>query len=309
MLADKTSLYLYATKTVVFDVFWACLQRDIDCDDCYLGPYLGKACHVGMDVNHPKGSPLFAPIEFDTQAYFNSLVMGHENNRWRGIRRWKNGDVWALQTHHLIELLVPENTPLKAGTRYATTAGVHTGSHQHTHFEFKIGHKNPDDPLPASDDPASIACPVDFDDESRAAREDPEVLHLDPWIVFWQIFEDHKARRGAIRAEVKTPDAMQTGRAVAFSGEGSRGVEPLAGKRVDPSSNEWVGGQTVCPTKGGRLVDLCRGRARRLRCGPRRPATWPRAPATVNSWAWPQTIDSNPPRNLRRRPGGTLCTK
>jgi len=53
-------------------------------DDCYLGPYLGQACHVGMDVNHPKGNPLFAPIDFDTQAYFNSLALGHNNNRWQG---------------------------------------------------------------------------------------------------------------------------------------------------------------------------------------------------------------------------------
>jgi len=191
-------------------------------DDCYLGPYLGQACHVGMDVNHPKGSPLLAPIDFDTQAYFNSLAMGHNNNRWRGIRRWENGDVWALQTHHLVELLVPPNTPLAAGTKYATTAGVHVGSHQHTHFEFKIGRKNPNNPLPASGDPASIACPIDFDDQSQPAQENPEVLHLDPWIVFWQIFEDRKSRRGEIRAAMKTPAGVETGEPAVFSAEGSR---------------------------------------------------------------------------------------
>ena len=105
-------------------------------DDCYLGPYLGQACHVGMDINHAMGSVLFAPIRFDTQAYFNSLAMGHNNNRWRGIRRWDNGDVWALQSHHLIELRMPQHTPLESGFQYATTAGVHVGSHEHTHFEF-----------------------------------------------------------------------------------------------------------------------------------------------------------------------------
>jgi len=196
-------------------------------DDCYLGPYLGRACHVGMDINHPKGSPLLAPIDFDTQAYFNSLAMGHNNNRWRGIRRWQNGDVWALQTHHLIELLVPQNTPLAPGTKYAATAGVHVGSHQHTHFEFKVGRKNPDNPLPASDDPASIACPVDFDDESEAAQQDPEVLHLDPWIVFWQIFEDRKARLGAIRAAIDGPATLETGERAVFSAGGS---QPGAGR-------------------------------------------------------------------------------
>jgi len=188
-------------------------------DDCYLGPYLGQACHVGMDINHPKGSLLFAPIDFDTQAYFNSLKAGHNNNRWRGIRRWPNGDVWALQTHHLIKLLVPENTPLSAGIEYATTAGVHVGSHEHTHFEFKVG--RPREASPESVE-SSIAFPIDFDDQSELAQERPEVLHLDPWIVFWQIFEDRKSRDGTIHAAMERFSPSQTGESVTFSSVGSR---------------------------------------------------------------------------------------
>ncbi len=186
-------------------------------DDCYLGPYLGQACHVGMDINHPKGSPLLTPIDFDTQAYFNSLAKGDNNNRWRGIRRWENGDVWALQTHHLIDLLVPQNMPLPAGKKYATTAGVHVGSHEHTHFEFKVGRKHAASPLAASDDPSSIACPIDFDDESTAAQENPEVLHLDPWTIFWQIFEDRKARHGTLHGTIEPLAPARTGQPVNFS--------------------------------------------------------------------------------------------
>lgn len=192
-------------------------------DDCYLGPYLGQACHVGMDIDHPKGNPLFAPIDFDTQAYFNSLATGQNNNRWRGIRRWPNGDVWALQTHHLIDLFVPQRTPLASGTRYATTAGVYVGSHQHTHFEFKIG--RPRDPKRAgqeADDAASITAPIDFDDQSPLAQERPEVLHLDPWIVFWQIFEDRKTRTGEIRAAIEPFGPARAGEPVTFSADGSR---------------------------------------------------------------------------------------
>ncbi len=191
-------------------------------DDCYLGPYLGQACHVGMDVNHPKGSVLSAPFDFDTHAYFNSLAMGHNNNRWRGIRRWDNGDVWALQTHHLIDLLVPENQPLKSGTRYATTAGVHVGSHQHTHFEFKIGRpRDLQDAKRQVDQPASIAAAIDFDDESDLAQERPEVLHLDPWIVFWQTFEDRRTRRGEMRAAMEPVGPGRTGRPVTFKAVGA----------------------------------------------------------------------------------------
>ncbi|MBC8869025.1 MAG: PKD domain-containing protein [Planctomycetes bacterium] len=225
------------------------VSRCYNGDDCYLGPYLGQACHVGMDINHPKGSLLFAPISFDTHAYFNSLKAGHNNNRWRGIRRWPNGDVWALQTHHLIKLLVPEDTSLSVGTEYATTAGVHVGSHEHTHFEFKVGRprrsvlpplplgegrgegpSRTEDPHPnllpggkgTSQPTSSIAFPIDFDDQSELAQERPEVLHLDPWIVFWQIFEDRKSRDGKIRATIAPLSSCQTGQLVTFSPGGSR---------------------------------------------------------------------------------------
>ncbi len=205
-------------------------------DDCYLGPYLGQACHVGMDINHAKGSPLFAPIDFDTQAYFNSVEMGHNNNRWRGIRRWPSGDVWALQTHHLIKLTVPPRTPLRSGTLYATTAGVHVGSHQHTHFEFKVGRKNPEMPLLASDGFTSIAYPIDFDDQTEAAQKAPEVLHLDPWILFWQGFEDRKSHR-EIHAAMRPLAPAKTGEAVFFAAE-----ILWAGRNADRPACYWTFG-------------------------------------------------------------------
>jgi hypothetical protein len=194
-------------------------------DDCYLGPYLGQACHVGMDINHGKGSLLFAPIDFDTQAYFDSLAAGDNNNRWRGIRRWANGDVWALQSHHLIELCHAENTPLPAGIRYATTAGVHVGSHEHTHFEFKIGRPRSMPISPAAPDESSIAYPIDFDDESERSRKEPEVLHLDPWIVFWQTFEDQRARHGKLGAAIAPVGPCRTGERVRFVASGAAGEE------------------------------------------------------------------------------------
>ncbi|HAH86804.1 MAG TPA: hypothetical protein DCL60_05475, partial [Armatimonadetes bacterium] len=81
---------------------------------------------------------LSAPITFDNHYLFNSTASGFNNNRWRGIRRWQDGSEWWLQTHHQIDMLVPERTPLAAGTPYATTAGVWVGSHEHTHFVFRI---------------------------------------------------------------------------------------------------------------------------------------------------------------------------
>src|SRR5437763_1313242 len=68
----------------------------------------------------------------------HATTAGFNNNRWRGVRRWPDGSEWWLQTHHLIQMLVPERTPLKAGTPYATTAGVFVGAHEHTHFMFRV---------------------------------------------------------------------------------------------------------------------------------------------------------------------------
>jgi len=107
-------------------------------DDCWMGPYMGAMAHCGLDVNMPAGTLLYAPISFDDQYCFHSLPAGYPNNRWRGVRRWPDGSEWWLQSHHLIELLVPERTPLARGTAYARTAGVMIGDHEHSHFIFQV---------------------------------------------------------------------------------------------------------------------------------------------------------------------------
>jgi PKD repeat protein len=170
-------------------------------DDCWLGPYLGKACHGGLDINHAKGEPLWAPIDLDDHWLFNSLAAGHNNNRWRGIRKWPNGDVWALQSHHLVKLLVPEHTKLKRGTQYATAAGVWVGSHQHTHYVFKV-----------------------------APRTGGPEIHLDPWILFREIFEARREAAGEIRAAMGPLQPAKAGESIALSARGSRkgkGAEAL----------------------------------------------------------------------------------
>ena len=160
-------------------------------DDIWMGPYNGADLHGGLDVNMPIGTPLWAPIDFDDQFYFHSLKTGQNNNRWRGVRTWPNGQRWVLQAHHLVKLLVRERTPLKRGTHYAETAGVNAGSHAHSHFTFKIG--PPDD----------------------------EIM-LDAWLLFWETFENNRRRAGEIRAAMTPPGAAETGRAVRFQAAGSR---------------------------------------------------------------------------------------
>jgi hypothetical protein len=128
-------------------------------EDCWLGPYNGASAHGGLDINHDVGTPLWAPIDLDDQFYFNSVEMGHNNNRWRALRRWDDGAEWILQAHHMTELTVPEHTPLERGQQFARGAGVLSGAAHHSHFVFKV-------------------------------HDEGETVPLDPWILFWQMYRD-----------------------------------------------------------------------------------------------------------------------
>lgn len=161
-------------------------------DDTHMGAYQGGECHAGLDINQPKGTPLFAPIDIDGHFLFASLARGDNNNRWRAFKTWPNGDRWTLQTHHMVALTVPEHTPLQAGSLYALAAGVLPGSNEHSHFVFRTQHPG-----------------------------GPEVL-LDPWILFWQLFEQEKQKAGEIRAVMAPLGPARAGEAVRFSSEESR---------------------------------------------------------------------------------------
>ncbi len=131
-------------------------------EDCWMGPYNGGSAHCGLDINMPAGTLLTAPLTFDDHCLFHATASGFSNNRWRGVRHWPDGSEWQLQALHLIGMLVPERGPLAAGTPYATTAGTAIGSHEHTHFMFRV------------------------------IEQHGEYL-LDPWILFWQMFADAKS--------------------------------------------------------------------------------------------------------------------
>ena len=128
-------------------------------EDCWLGAYDGASAHGGLDINHAAGTPLYAPIAVDDQFLYNSLEMGHNNNRWRGLRRWPDGSQWVLTSCHMVELTVPEHRPLAAGEQYALGAGVWIGAAEHSHFAFAVIDRG-------------------------------ELIRLDPWILFRQMYRD-----------------------------------------------------------------------------------------------------------------------
>ncbi len=161
-----------------------------DSDDVWMGPYKGADLHGGLDINMPIGTPLWAPIDFDDHYLFHSVKAGQNNNRWRGIRIWPNGQRWVLQAHHLVKMMVPEKGPLRQGAHFGEAAGVLAGNHAHSHFLFKVG------------------------------PEDDEIM-LDPWLLFRESFENNRRRAGAIRASMKVPGPVQTATPVRFEPEGS----------------------------------------------------------------------------------------
>ena len=133
-------------------------------EDCWMGAYDGASAHGGLDINHPKGTPLYSPINIDDQFLYNSVEMGHNNNRWRGIRRWDNGSEWILQSCHMVDLTVNEHEPLESGQQYANGAGVWVGVAEHSHFAFAV-----------------------FDHG--------EMIKLDPWILFRQMYQDQEGKK------------------------------------------------------------------------------------------------------------------
>ena len=187
-------------------------------DDPWMGPYLGGTAHGGMDINHPRGTPLWAPIDLDDQFYFNCVSRGANNNRWWGIRHWPDGSDWMIGTYHVVRLLVPEHTPIPAGTHYAEAAGVWVGSHDHTHFYFMI-------------------------------KERGRIFRLDPWILFWQIFENNRRHgnpHAAVGQQAFTRETVadiaplgpaKTGQPVAFSSAGTQ-----AGRRAKGLTYCWTFG-------------------------------------------------------------------
>ncbi|MFC1672007.1 hypothetical protein ACFL01_02605, partial [Planctomycetota bacterium] len=131
-------------------------------EDCWLGAYFGASAHGGLDINHPAGTPLFAPIDIDDHYLYDRIEDGDGNNRWRGTHRWPDGSKWILQSCHMIRLTVSEHEPVRAGQQYAEGAGVSVASHKHSHFIFKV-------------------------------QDEGEEILLDPWILFWQMYRDLEA--------------------------------------------------------------------------------------------------------------------
>lgn len=138
--------------------------------DCWMGPYGGAEAHGGLDIKHPAGTPIWAPFSLDSQRLFNSLAAGDSNNRWRGTRTWADGSLWTIGVHHVISVLPEPGAPVEAGMPIADGAGVAVGAHEHSHFTFSV---------------------------TEAGADANDIILLDPWLLFWQMYEDRRRTRTA----------------------------------------------------------------------------------------------------------------
>lgn len=170
--------------------------RTYDGDDCFLGAYYGGQAHGALDICMAQNSLMYAPFDLDTQAGI----------RAEGSKTWPDGSQWRINTGHVIEKYVPDNTPVKGGEVYGRGARRATGTHAHAHFAFQI-------------------------------YEQGILYDIDPWIIFWQLFEDNKKKDGELRAMMEALDHSKTGVKVKF-----RSTSILNGNHCSDLEYYWTFG-------------------------------------------------------------------
>ena len=118
---DKDENFIY--KNNFIDI-----GRAFNGDDSFMGAYLGGQAHGGLDVCMAQNSLMYAPFDLDTQ----------KGIRANGSKTWPDGSEWRINTGHIIEKYIPDNTPVNGGEVYGLGAIKDCADHPHAHFAFEI---------------------------------------------------------------------------------------------------------------------------------------------------------------------------
>lgn len=147
--------------------------------------YNGDDVHMGAYMGFDSHGGFDVAMSKKSLMYAPFNLDNQSGIRGDGTKKWSNGSEWRISTGHIKEKLVPDNTPLKGGKAYGIGAALVFGERPHGHFGFEI-----------------IEEGISYD--------------IDPWIIFWQLFEDNKKRDGKLRAMMAPVNHSKTGVSISF---------------------------------------------------------------------------------------------
>lgn len=156
-------------------------ENFIDIGRCFNG----DDCFLGAYLGGESHGALDVNMAMNSTMYAPFDLDTQEGIRAEGRKKWADGSEWLINTAHVSEKYVPDHTPLKGGEPYGRGARRACWWHPHAHFGFQI-------------------------------YEEGIMYDVDPWIVFWQHFEDNKKRDGVLRAMMEPVTHSKTGEKVKF---------------------------------------------------------------------------------------------
>ena len=163
--------------------------RFIDIGRCFNG----ADCFMGAYLGGESHGALDVDMAQNSVMYAPFGLDTQEGIRAEGSRRWPDGSEWRINTGHVIEKLVDDHEPVAGGEPYGIGARRGCWWHPHAHFGFRVYEKG-------------------------------VLYEVDPWIIFWQLFEDQAREKGVLRARMNPLKEAQTGQTVTFRSLDAKGA-------------------------------------------------------------------------------------
>lgn len=156
-------------------------ENFIDIGRCFNG----DDCFMGAYLAGESHGALDINMAQNSLMYAPFDLDTQEGIRADGKKTWPDGSEWRINTGHIIKKYVPDHVPVEGGQPYGLGARRACWWHPHAHFGFQIFEKN-------------------------------ILYEIDPWILFWQLFEDNKKKDGGLRAMMTPLSHTNTGEKVRF---------------------------------------------------------------------------------------------
>ena len=147
--------------------------------------YNGDDCHMGPYMGYDSHGGLDVDMAQKSLMYTPFDLDTQEGIRAKGSKTWPDGSEWLINTGHIIKKYVPDDTPVNGGEPYGLGAFRGCWRHPHAHFAFQI-------------------------------KESGILYDMDPWIIFWQLFEDNKKRDNILNAKIGSLNHSKAGNVIKF---------------------------------------------------------------------------------------------